>query len=126
MHEIDLNKDVWPFLKFMTLMLTGYGVGTPKDIVDEWSQNGRLYPNTDLTAMGSPLSVKWGINHRQNILHMLIAGEARNLLMFRVLSMNTKADVLLKDLDVLYFVDPHFNAMLREERARKLGKKTWS
>lgn len=120
MYEIDLKKDIWPFIKFMTVGFVGYGIGTPKEIVEEWHNITRFDPSTNFSALGSPLRVSWGISYGKNMARIVLSGEGNNLLMFGVSRLNTKADVLLKGYDVLYFIDPDFNPMLREERDRKI------
>jgi len=121
---IDPERDWWPYLKCVKVKMYGRFLSTPEDVVRTWEMTTTINKDTRFDDISKRPTISWGFSKIHGWIDLVISGfnDSGNQvygLMFVITALHTKTGVILKDDDVVSFIDPYFNRMLYNESIRR-------
>ncbi len=124
MDLVDPKKDWWPYLKCVKVKMYGRFLNTPEDVVRAWEGDRTIDKDTRLDDISKQPVISWGFSKIHGWIDLIISGFNGRTgqvygLMFVITALHTKTGIILKDDDVVNFIDPHFNRMLYNEAVRR-------
>lgn len=124
MELVDPKRDWWPHLKCVKVKMYGRFISTPEHVVRAWEGDHALDKDTRFDDISKKPAISWGFSRIHGWIDLVISGFNDSAgqvygIRFVVTTLHTKTGIILKDDDVINFIDPYFNRMLYTESMRR-------